>query len=111
MPGFQQGIRRYFPIVEILTTEDEVLSKSKQDIEKELHDYVDQVYSERELLFGDENLKTIEHSVPPPCSRSSLGRSPHTIGKYAPNPSVSRQSGNAIRSFSTARCRTRCSTK
>ena len=63
VPGFQQGIRRYFPIVEIFTTEDEVVGKSKQDIEKDLHDYVDQVYSERELLFGDENLKMIEHSV------------------------------------------------
>ena len=63
VPGFQQGIRRYFPIVEIFTTEDEIVGKSKQDIEKDLHDYVDQVYSERELLFGDENLKMIEHSV------------------------------------------------
>ena len=63
VPGFQQGIRRYFPIVQIFTTEDEVLSKSKQDIEKELHDYVDQVYSDRELLFGDEDLKQIERRV------------------------------------------------
>ena len=63
IPGFQQAIRRYFPIVEIFTTEDDVASKSQQDIEKELHDYVDKVYAERELLFGDENLKMIEHSV------------------------------------------------
>ncbi len=63
IPGFQQAIRRYFPIVEIFTTEDEVASKSQPDIEKELHDYVDKVYEERELLFGDENLRLIEHSV------------------------------------------------
>ncbi len=63
IPGFQQAIRRYFPIVEILTTEDEVASKSQQEIEEELHDYVDTVYEQRELLFGDENLKMIEHSV------------------------------------------------
>ena len=58
------------PSLEIFTTEDEVLSKSKQDIEKELHDYVDTVYvklericAELERRFGDEDLlKKIENS-------------------------------------------------
>ena len=63
VPGFQHEIRRYFPIMEIFTSEDDFINKSQQDIEKELHDYVDTVYDQRETLFGDESLKMIEHSV------------------------------------------------
>ena len=61
--GFQREIRRYFPILEILTSEDDLIGKSQPEIERELHDYVDTVYAQRELLFGDENLQMIEHSV------------------------------------------------
>ncbi len=61
--GFQREIRRYFPILEVLASEDDLIGKSQPEIEKELHDYVDTVYSQRELLFGDENLQMIEHSV------------------------------------------------
>ena len=61
--GFNREIRRYFPILEILTSEDDLIGKSQLEIEKELHDYVDAVYTQRELLFGDENLQVIEHSV------------------------------------------------
>ena len=63
VPGFQHEIRRYFPIMEIFDSEDDFINKSQQEIEKELHDYVDTVYNQRELLFGDESLKMIEHSV------------------------------------------------
>ena len=61
--GFQREIRRYFPILEVLTSEDDLIGKSQPEIEKQLHDYVDTVYKQRELLFGDENLQMIEHSV------------------------------------------------
>ena len=61
--GFQREIRRYFPILEVLTSEEDLIGKSQQEIEKELHEYVDAVYAQREILFGDENLQTIEHSV------------------------------------------------
>ena len=61
--GFNREIRRYFPILEVLASEDDLIGKSQPEIEKELHDYVDTVYSQRELLFGDENLQMIEHSV------------------------------------------------
>ncbi len=60
---FQREIRRYFPILEILNSEDDFVGKSQQDIETELHEYVNTVYEQRELLFGDENLRMIEHSV------------------------------------------------
>ena len=61
--GFHREIRRYFPILEIFATEDDLIGKTQPEIEKELHDYVDTVYAQRELLFGDENLQMIEHSV------------------------------------------------
>ena len=61
--GFQREIRRYFPILEVLTSEDDLIGKTQPEIEKELHDYVDTVYAQRELLFGNENLQMIEHSV------------------------------------------------
>ena len=61
--AFQQEIRRYFPILEVFTTDDDFVGKTQPEIEKELHDYVDSVYAQRELLFGDENLQMIEHSV------------------------------------------------
>ena len=61
--AFQQEIRRYFPILEIFTSDDDFIGKSQPEIEKELHDYVDTVYEQRELLFSDENLRMIEHSV------------------------------------------------
>ena len=61
--GFQREIRRYFPVLEVLASEDDLIGKTQQEIEKELHDYVDTVYAQREFLFGDENLKMIEHSV------------------------------------------------
>ena len=61
--GFNREIRRYFPILEILTSEDDLIGKSQLEIEKELHDYVYTIYAQRELLFGDENLQMIEHSV------------------------------------------------
>jgi len=61
--GFNREIRRYFPILEVLASEDDLIGKSQPEIEKELHDYVDTVYAQRELLFGDENLQMIEHSV------------------------------------------------
>ena len=61
--GFQREIRRYYPIHEIFTSQQDFVEKDQPTIEKELHDYVDKVYSQRELLFGDENLRMIEHSV------------------------------------------------
>ena len=61
--GFQRELRRYFPILEILASEDDLIGKTQTEIEKELHDYVDTVYGQREALFGDENLQMIEHSV------------------------------------------------
>ena len=61
--AFQQEIRRYFPILEVFTSDDDFVGKSQPEIEKELHVYVDTVYQQRELLFGDENLRMIEHSV------------------------------------------------
>lgn len=61
--GFIREIRRYFPILEILSAEHELIGKSQTDIQNELHEYVDTVYAQRELLFGDENLQMIEHSV------------------------------------------------
>ena len=60
---FQQEIHRYFPILEILNSENDFIDKSQQDIEQELHEYVDTVYEQRELLFGDEHLQMIESSV------------------------------------------------
>ena len=63
LDGFQREIRRYFPILEILSTDEDFVGKTQPDIETELHDYVDAVYAQRETLFGDENLKMIEHSV------------------------------------------------
>ena len=63
LDGFQREIRRYFPILEIFNSDDDFVGKTQPDIETELHDYVDAVYSQRETLFGDENLKMIEHSV------------------------------------------------
>ena len=63
IPGLQSEIRRYFPVLEIFNSEEDFIGKSQQDIEKELHEYVDTVYAQRELLFGDDNLKMIEHSV------------------------------------------------
>ena len=61
--GFQREIRRYFPILDILASEDDLIGKTQTEIEKELHDYVNTVYTQREALFGDENLQMIEHSV------------------------------------------------
>ena len=61
--GFQREIRRYFPILEILNSDNDLIGKSQQDIEKELHDHVDATYAQRELLFGDEHLRLIELSV------------------------------------------------
>ena len=61
--GLQREIRRFFPITEVLTSDDDFINKTQQDIESELHQYVDDVYAQRELLFGHENLKMIEHSV------------------------------------------------
>ena len=61
--AFQQEIRRFFPILEVFTSDDDFIGKSQPEIEKELHDYVDTVYQQRELLFGDEHLQLIEHSV------------------------------------------------
>ena len=61
--GFQREIRRFFPILEVLSSEDDLIGITQPEIEKELHDYVDTVYAQRELLFGDEHLQMIEHSV------------------------------------------------
>ncbi len=61
--GLQREVHRYFPIVEILRDEAEFVGRTQSDIEQELHEYVDAVYEQRETLFGDENLKMIEHSV------------------------------------------------
>ncbi len=61
--GFQREIRRYFPVHEVFTSEQDFVGKDQPTIEKELHDYVDAVYAQRELLFGDENLQMIELSV------------------------------------------------
>ena len=61
--GFQREIRRFFPILEVLASEDDFIGITQPEIEKELHDYVDTVYAQRELLFGDEHLQMIEHSV------------------------------------------------
>ena len=43
--AFQQEIRRYFPILEVFTSDDDFVGKSQPEIEKELHDYVDAVYA------------------------------------------------------------------
>ena len=61
--GFVREIRRYFPLHEIFTSDQDFVGKDQPTIEKELHDYVDTVYAQRELLFGSENLQMIEHSV------------------------------------------------
>ena len=61
--GFQREIRRFFPITDIFTSEQDFTEKSQADIELELHQYVDKLYEQREAMFGDENLKMIEHSV------------------------------------------------
>ena len=55
--GFQREIRRFFPILEVLSSEDDLIGITQPEIEKELHDYVDTVYAQRELLFGDEHLR------------------------------------------------------
>ncbi|MCY4474323.1 MAG: preprotein translocase subunit SecA [Chloroflexi bacterium] len=59
----EDDLSRYFPIPEVLSSEDDLIGKTQPEIEKELHDYVDTVYNQRETLFGDESLKMIEHSV------------------------------------------------
>ena len=61
--AFQRELRHYYPIPEIFTSDEDFVGKDLQTIERELHDYVDKVYAERELLFGDENLKMVERSV------------------------------------------------
>lgn len=61
--GFQRELRRYFPIVSVFRSDVDFAGKSQSDIERELHDFVDAVYSRREVEFGEENLRMVEQSI------------------------------------------------
>ena len=61
--GLQTEVRRYFPIVGILTSDDEFEDKSPSEIEATLHDYAGRVYAQRVLEFSDETMRTLERSI------------------------------------------------
>ena len=61
--GLQTEVRRYFPIVGILTSDDEFEDKSPSEIEATLHEYAGRVYAQRVLEFSDETMRTLERSI------------------------------------------------
>ena len=61
--GLQAEVRRYFPIVNVLTSEADFEDKSQRDIEDELHDFARRTYEQRVLEFSDETMKTLERSI------------------------------------------------
>ena len=61
--GLQTEVRRYFPIVGILTSDDEFEDKSPSEIEATLHDYAGRIYAQRVMEFSDETMRTLERSI------------------------------------------------
>ena len=61
--GLQNEVRRYFPIVNVLTSEADFEGKTQRDIEAELHEFAQHTYEQRVLEFSDETMKTLERSI------------------------------------------------
>ena len=61
--GLQSEIRRYFPILNIFTSESDFDDKTQEEIRSELHDLAERTYEQRVLEFSDETMKTLERSI------------------------------------------------
>ena len=61
--GLQSEIRRYFPILNVFTSESEFDDKTQEEIRSELHVLADRTYEQRVLEFSDETMKTLERSI------------------------------------------------
>ena len=61
--GLQSEVRRYFPIVSVLSSESDFDDKTQEDIRSELHEFAAQTYERRVFEFSDETMRTLEARI------------------------------------------------
>jgi preprotein translocase subunit SecA len=61
--GFQRELAQMFPVQEIFKDEDEVYALDREEVEEELIEYAEELYTRREKEFGEDMMRRLERAI------------------------------------------------